>query len=318
MLNAIVHFSVRYRGVVLTLAAGLLVYGGLVLQRTKYDVFPEFAPPQVSVQTESPGLTPEQVEILVTRPLENAINGVQGIAAVRSQSIQGLSVVTTTFSDGADIYRARQSIQLPIPNGLLKAGFAAYFIIVVLLYFITINTYSADGRRLNFYANVALVSAAVFALIFFPNGRRSPFLWLGIPVNLFALLMSTLITNHARKHIGSISAGIRRVRVARSEIAAHFELMLAACDAERIGKGPVLTLIPDRRLLSDGSSEQRRRHQERNGLIWIKRAIDIFIGWELLIHAVEGRNLNIISAVPILNGIQNPDNKLIHHARSQR
>ena len=110
MLNAIVHFSVRYRGVVLTLAAGLLVYGGLVLQRTKYDVFPEFAPPQVSVQTESPGLTPEQVEILVTRPLENAINGVQGIAAVRSQSIQGLSVVTTTFSDGADIYRARQSI----------------------------------------------------------------------------------------------------------------------------------------------------------------------------------------------------------------
>ena len=110
MLNAIVHFSVRYRGVVLTLAAGLLVYGGLVLQRTKYDVFPEFAPPQVSVQTESPGLTPEQVEILVTRPLENAINGVQGIATVRSQSIQGLSVVTTTFSDGVDIYRARQSI----------------------------------------------------------------------------------------------------------------------------------------------------------------------------------------------------------------
>ena len=110
MLNAIVHFSVRYRGVVLTLAAGVLVYGGLILQRTKYDVFPEFAPPQVSVQTESPGLTPEQVEILVTRPLENAINGVQGIAAVRSQSIQGLSVVTTTFSDGVDIYRARQSI----------------------------------------------------------------------------------------------------------------------------------------------------------------------------------------------------------------
>ncbi len=110
MLNAIVRLSVRHRGVVIALAAAFLLYGGLVLARTKYDVFPEFAPPQVSIQTEVPGLTPEQVEILVTQPIENAINGVQGIASVRSQSIQGLSAITMTFGERMDIYRARQAV----------------------------------------------------------------------------------------------------------------------------------------------------------------------------------------------------------------
>src|SRR5665647_3647515 len=105
MLNAIVAGSVRHRGVVIALAAAFLLYGGFVLTRTKYDVFPEFAPPQVSIQTEAPGLTPEQVEILVTRPIENAINGVPGVRTLRSTSIQGLSVVTVFFDSSSDIYR---------------------------------------------------------------------------------------------------------------------------------------------------------------------------------------------------------------------
>lgn len=110
MLNAIVRFSVRYRGVVIALAAAFLVYGLLVLARAQYDVFPEFAPPQVAIQTESPGFTPEQVEVLVTTPIENAINGVPGVSVIRSQSIQGLSVITTIFAAGTDLYRARQTI----------------------------------------------------------------------------------------------------------------------------------------------------------------------------------------------------------------
>ena len=110
MLDALVRFSVRQRGAVIALAAAFLVYGLTVLARTKYDVFPEFAPPQVAVQTEAPGLTPEQVEVLVTKPLEDAINGVAGIAAVPSQSIQGLSVITAVFAEGSDVYRARQSV----------------------------------------------------------------------------------------------------------------------------------------------------------------------------------------------------------------
>jgi len=110
MLGALVRFSVRHRGIVVGLALALVVYGVNVLTRAKLDVFPEFAPPQVSIQTEAPGFSAEQVEILVTKPIEDAINGVNGIAVVRSQSIQGLSVITAVLSEGTNIYRARQSL----------------------------------------------------------------------------------------------------------------------------------------------------------------------------------------------------------------
>ncbi len=110
MLSGLVRGSIRHRGVVLGLAAALVLIGAGTLARAPLDVFPEFAPPQVSIQTEAPGLSPEQVELLVTKPLEDAINGVQGIAVVRSQSIQGLSVVTAVLAEGVDIYRARQSL----------------------------------------------------------------------------------------------------------------------------------------------------------------------------------------------------------------
>jgi Cu/Ag efflux pump CusA len=110
MLSGLVRGSIRHRGVVLGLAAALVLVGAGTLARAPLDVFPEFAPPQVSIQTEAPGLSPEQVELLVTKPLEDAINGVQGIAVVRSQSIQGLSVVTAVLAERVDIYRARQSL----------------------------------------------------------------------------------------------------------------------------------------------------------------------------------------------------------------
>lgn len=110
MLNAIVRFSIRFRGIVIALACALLGYGIFALSHVPYDVFPEFAPPQVSIQTEAPGLSPEQVEVLVTQPIENAINGVAGIEALRSRSIQGLSVITVVFSSGTDVYRGRQAV----------------------------------------------------------------------------------------------------------------------------------------------------------------------------------------------------------------
>jgi CzcA family heavy metal efflux pump len=110
MLAAIVRFSLRFRGVVLALAGIFLAQALFTLGRAKYDVFPEFAPPQVAIQTEAPGLSPQQVEVLVTQPIENAVNGVEGIESLRSSSIQGLSLVTVTFSPGSEIYRDRQSI----------------------------------------------------------------------------------------------------------------------------------------------------------------------------------------------------------------
>ena len=107
---AIVRFSIRFPGIVAALACVLVVYAIYALSRAKYDVFPEFAPPQVSIQTEAIGLTPEQVEVLVTRPIENAISGVPGVRTLRSTSIQGLSVVTVFFDSSSDIYRDRQVV----------------------------------------------------------------------------------------------------------------------------------------------------------------------------------------------------------------
>ncbi|MFZ5926394.1 MAG: efflux RND transporter permease subunit [Acidobacteriota bacterium] len=110
MLTALVEFSIRFRGVVIALACIVLAYGLHTAARAKLDVFPEFAPPQVVIQTEAPGLSSEEVEQLVTRPIEMAVNGVAGLDSIRSQSILGLSVITAVFQDGTDIYRARQMV----------------------------------------------------------------------------------------------------------------------------------------------------------------------------------------------------------------
>ena len=107
---ALVAFAIRFRGIVLALACALLGYGLFSLGDAKYDVFPEFAPPQVAIQTEAPGLSPEQVEVLVTQPIETSINGLDGIESMRSVSIEGLSVITVNFEPGSDVYRGRQLV----------------------------------------------------------------------------------------------------------------------------------------------------------------------------------------------------------------
>jgi CzcA family heavy metal efflux pump len=110
MLNRIVQFSLRHRGVVIALGIIIIAYGLYVTTQTKLDVFPEFAPPQVVIQTEAPGLSSGEVEQLVTTPIETGLNGTAGLKTIRSQSIQGLSVVTLVFRDHTDIYRDRQLV----------------------------------------------------------------------------------------------------------------------------------------------------------------------------------------------------------------
>ena len=110
MLSAIIRFSVRFRGVVIALACALLIYGIVAVENIPYSVFPDFAPPEVEIQTESPGLSPEQVETLVTQRIENSINGALGIDTIRSRSIQALSVITVIFRSGTDIYLDRQAV----------------------------------------------------------------------------------------------------------------------------------------------------------------------------------------------------------------
>ena len=110
MLQALVNFSLRHRAVVIVLAAVLLGYGVQVIMTAKMDVFPNFVQPQVVIQTECPGLAPEQVELLVTQPIETMVNGLGEMDSLRSESIQGLSVITVVFKEGSDIYRVRQTL----------------------------------------------------------------------------------------------------------------------------------------------------------------------------------------------------------------
>lgn len=123
----VVRFSLRFRGVVVAAAVLFLIYGVYAFHDAKYDVFPEFAPPRVTIQTEAPGLAPEQVEVLVTQPVENALNGIPGLASLRSTSIQGVSVVKTTFEQSIDPYRIRQAVaeRLATLAGRLPLGTGA-------------------------------------------------------------------------------------------------------------------------------------------------------------------------------------------------
>jgi len=104
-----------------------LGYGLYILTQANYDVLPDFTPPQAVIQTQAPGLAPEQVEVLVTQPLENALNGLAGIKSLRSGSIQGLSVITVTFQPSSDIYRDRQAVaeRLASLTGQLPQGVQA-------------------------------------------------------------------------------------------------------------------------------------------------------------------------------------------------
>ena len=110
---------------VIALAIAVIVYGLYRINNASLDVFPEFSPTQVVIQTEAPGLSAELVETLVSQPIENSISGVAGIQSLRSQSIPGLSVVTVIFSDRTDIYRNRQlvaerlsAMQSALPQGV--------------------------------------------------------------------------------------------------------------------------------------------------------------------------------------------------------
>jgi CzcA family heavy metal efflux pump len=110
MIRALVALSVRHYGAITALTLLALIFGSWGALQAPLDVFPEFVPSQVDIQTEAPGFAPQQVEELVTKQVENAVNGSAGLATLRSESIPGLSVVNITFRDGVDVHVARQGV----------------------------------------------------------------------------------------------------------------------------------------------------------------------------------------------------------------
>jgi HME family heavy-metal exporter len=110
MFNYIVNAGLKNRLFVLALAAVLMIYGALTLVRMPVDVFPDLNRPTVTLMTEAGGMAPEEVEQIITFPLETTMNGMPGVTAVRSVSSVGLSFLYIQFDWGMDIYRARQMV----------------------------------------------------------------------------------------------------------------------------------------------------------------------------------------------------------------
>lgn len=125
LLNGIVKWSITQRWLVVIACILISLWGLRVITQMPLDVFPAFAPPQVEIQAEASGLAPEEVESLITRPIESAINGTPGLISLRSASGIGITSVKAVFSQDTDIYRARQlvterlqQVQSSLPQGV--------------------------------------------------------------------------------------------------------------------------------------------------------------------------------------------------------
>jgi len=118
MFRWVVGSSLRFRFLLLALAAALLVFGSQELRKMPVDVFPEFAPPKVEIQTEGPGMTAAEVEEMITIPMEEALRGIPNVDVIRSSSVLALSQVTVLFKMGTDLMDARQRVQERVKLGI--------------------------------------------------------------------------------------------------------------------------------------------------------------------------------------------------------
>src|SRR5919198_927969 len=131
MFRWIVATSLQYRFLVVFVAAVLMAYGITRVGAMPLDVFPEFAPPMVEIQTEGPGMSALEAEEFITIPLEQALNGTPGLAVLRSKTVQGLSQIKLIFKPGTDLLRARQLVNERVATAVHSLPQTAGFVFML-------------------------------------------------------------------------------------------------------------------------------------------------------------------------------------------
>ena len=165
MFNKLVYFSLSNRLLVLVASLVLMLYGGFTLSRLQVDVFPNLNKPTVTVQAEAGGMAPEEVEQLITIPLEIAMAGIPGVESTRSVSSAGLAFVYVSFNWSTDIYRARQLVgerlaaaREQLPKSVTHVGMGPISSIMgeIMLLALPIDTSKIDAMQVREYADFML------------------------------------------------------------------------------------------------------------------------------------------------------------------
>ena len=150
MLNRLIRFSLAHRGLILVAALLVLVFGWQTARNLPVEVLPDLTKPTVTILTEAPGLAPEEVEALVTVPMETSLMGVSGLTRLRSTSDVALSLIYVEFDWGTDIYQARQFVweRLQSVNDSLPEGVVPFMTPVASLMgeIMLVGVSSKDGK----------------------------------------------------------------------------------------------------------------------------------------------------------------------------
>ena len=170
LLNQTLKNSIAQRWFIVAAAIAVTIWGVFTVSQMPLDVFPEFAPPQVDIHTEAPGLAPEEVETQITVPIESAVNGLPGVTTVRSSSKVGLSMVQVVFDQEADIAQARQSVterlqqvssQLPVGAHTPELSPLASPLGTILMYAFTLDSQSSGQGQTSMMDLRRLVDGAL-------------------------------------------------------------------------------------------------------------------------------------------------------------
>jgi CzcA family heavy metal efflux pump len=163
MLDSLIRWSLHHRTVVLFLTVALLVWGAFAIRSTPLDVLPDLSAPTVTVLVEARGMAPNEMEALVTFPIESAINGAPGVRRVRSATAVGVSVIWVEFAWGQEIYRARQTVNeklalasASLPPNVDSPYLAPVSSIMGEILFITLESDSHNAMELRTVAETVL------------------------------------------------------------------------------------------------------------------------------------------------------------------